>query len=298
MTFFNFDSSLIASIVVYVLLAYSVQVPLRAGVFALSGIGCFAIGGYTTAILTIEGAPLVLALVAGVLLSAGVSLLLALVLVRLNSLYLAMATVAFVVIIGVIAANAGDLTGGAIGLFAVPVSLGLWPVEILVVVVSLLLVALERYVSGRSILVAREDEELAHSLGINIASQRRMVFVVSGMLGGLAGGCHVLTVASIAPETAGFSMIILVLTMVILGGFGTWAGAALGAAILTWLPLELASVGHWWPVIYGLVLTGMAVYAPAGLAGLLSRLFRGIRRTLLRRSNAPRTREVSVGGDS
>lgn len=297
MTFFNLDSSLIASIVVYVLLAYSVQVPLRAGVFSLSGVGCFAIGGYATAILSIEGVPLVPALVAGVLLSAGVSFLLALVLVRLNSLYLAMATVAFVVIVGVIAANAGDLTGGGIGLYGVPASLGLWPIEILVVGVSLLLVALERYVSGRSILVAREDEELAHSLGIDIGSQRRMVFVVSGMLGGLAGACHVLTVASIAPETAGFAMIILVLTMVILGGFGTWAGAALGAAILTWLPLELASVGHWWPVIYGFVLAAMAVYAPAGLAGLLSRPVRGLRRAFLRRSDVPR-KEVSVGGDS
>jgi len=298
MTFLNFDAALISSIVVYALLAFSVQVPLRAGVFSLGGIGCFAVGGYTTAILSIHGVPTPLALVAGVALGGVVSFLLALVLVRLRSLYLAMATVAFVIIVGVVAANAGDLTGGSLGLFAVPGSIGLGTIEIIGIAVALLLFALERYVSGRSVVVAREDEDLANSLGIDIGRQRRMMFAVSGMLGGLAGGCHVLTVATIAPETAGFSMIILVLTMVILGGFGTWVGAAIGAVVLTWLPLEISSLGDWWPVIYGLMLTVMAVYAPAGIVGLLSRPTRWLRHSLPRPRSTPQPNEVSIGGDT
>ena len=55
----------------------------------------------------------------------------------------------------------------------------------------------------------------------------------------------------IEPTDAGFSLIVLALTMVIIGGFGSWFGALLGAFLLTWLPLRLSSFGSWWPVIYG-----------------------------------------------
>ena len=50
--------------------------------------------------------------------------------------------------------------------------------------------------------------------------------------------------------------------MVIIGGFGSWVGALIGAIVLGYLPLRLTSLGEWWPVIYGGVMMLVATYLP------------------------------------
>jgi branched-chain amino acid transport system permease protein len=61
---------------------------------------------------------------------------------------------------------------------------------------------------------------------------------------------------------------------VIIGGFGSWFGALLGAFLLTWLPLRLTSLGSWWPVIYGALMMLIATWMPGGIIGVASNLIR------------------------
>jgi branched-chain amino acid transport system permease protein len=270
---------LIQSTFISLLLALSIQVPLRAGVFSFAGIGSYAIGAYTAAILTIRYQVAgIVAIGAGVLLAAVVGYLLALLVARLSGLYLGMATISFALFLGVLATNGGDLTGGATGLFGAISTVTTEHVIAVTVVVVVLLAASERGAFGRRVDAVREDPQLATSLGVDVIRVRRVVFVVSGALGACAGGMNSLLRTTVSPETIGFHLVVTALTMIIVGGALSWAGAAIGAVIFTWLPTVLQSVGEWQLLVYGLLVAIAAVYVPNGLLGLLQTGYRKLRR--------------------
>jgi branched-chain amino acid transport system permease protein len=270
---------LVQSTLISLLLALSIQVPLRAGVFSFAGIGSYAIGAYAAAIMTIrlQVAP-VLAIGVGVVLAAAAGYLLALLVARLSGLYLGMATIAFALFLGVVAVNGGELTGGATGLYGAISTLTTGHVVAITLVVVLLLVVSERGAFGRRIDAVREDPQLAVSLGIDVGRVRRRVFVVSGALGACAGGMNSLLRTTVSPETIGFHLVVTALTMIIVGGALSWAGAAIGAVIFTWLPSVLQFVGDWQPVVYGGLVALAAVYMPTGLLGVAQSAWRRARR--------------------
>lgn len=267
---------LVQGTLINLLLALSLQVPFRFGVFSFAGIGCFGIGAYTAAILTINfSAPAAVSILAGTLLAGIVGGGLALVLARLGGLYLGMATIAFDLIITVIANNGGELTGGIIGLFGVITELSVFLVLAIVLAVVVALALSERGSSGRRIEAVREDPELAASTGTNVRRYRQYAFIVSGLLGGLAGSIAVLLRTTIGPANIGFSLVVLALTMMIIGGTRSWAGALIGALIFTWLPRLLEPLGDWQHLVYGLLVALAAIYVPGGLYGVLTDAYRG-----------------------
>jgi branched-chain amino acid transport system permease protein len=267
-SWFSSNETLIQNILIAALLAFSVQVALRAGIFSLAGVGFYAIGSYAAAILVKHGMVAVLAIAIALAIAGALSYALAWLLVRLRDLYLAMATVAFDLMVGVVALNWTGLTGGSLGLFAIPVAVTTLAMALTVAVVAVLLYLMEHGTIGRALETIREDEELAQSFAVDTRRYRRFAFVVSGMLGALAGAFHALLFNSITPNDAGFDLIVLALTMVIIGGFGSWVGALAGAILITWLPLKLASVGTWWDAVYGGVMIFAATYIPGGLYGV------------------------------
>jgi branched-chain amino acid transport system permease protein len=295
-TWFLSHQILVQSTFISLLLALSVQVPLRAGVFSFAGIGSYAIGAYTAAILTIrmQLAP-VLAIGAGVVLAAVAGYLLALLVARLSGLYLGMATIAFALFLGVLATNGGDLTGGATGLYGAISTLTTAHVIVITVVIVLLLAAYERGAFGRRIDAVREDPQLAVSLGVDVNRVRRRVFVVSGALGACAGGMNTLLRTTVSPETVGFHLVVTALTMIIVGGALSWAGAAIGAVIFTWLPTVLQFVGEWQLLVYGIVVAIAAVYVPNGLLGLAQNGWRRLERRRRRLPAEGATVETAPG---
>lgn len=276
---------LIQGTFISLLLALSIQVPLRAGVFSFAGIGSYAIGAYTAAIFTIrlQVAP-ILAIGAGVLIAMLAGYLLALLVGHLGGLYLGMATIAFALFLGVLAINGGELTGGPTGLYGALSTLTTTHVVVITIFVVLALAANERGSFGRKVDAVREDPQLAVSLGIDVNRIRRRVFIVSGALGATAGGMTSLLRSTVSPETIGFQLVVTALTMIIVGGALSWAGPAIGAVIFTWLPSLLQFVGQWQPLVYGLLVAFAAVYVPNGLLGVLQS---GWRRMQARRQQFP-----------
>ena len=172
--------------------------------------------------------------------------MLGLVIVRLAGLYLAMATVAFDLIIAVIAINGGELTGVSTGLYGVSPTSTMPPGGSSTLVVLALVVASASIGStGRRVNAVRDDPELAASVGISVRRYRLVAFVVSGALGGCAGAMNILVRSTVSPLDIGFGLIVLALTMIIVGGALSWKGAVIGAIIFTWLPDLLSVVGEW-----------------------------------------------------
>jgi branched-chain amino acid transport system permease protein len=296
-SWFTSNQYTIQSIAITAFAALSIQVALRAGVFSVAGIGFYGLGSYTAAFLVkVQGWSAPAAIVVAVLASAVIGWGLARVLVRLRDLYLGMATVAFTLMIGVVALNWDSVTGGALGLYAIPISVSTGFILIALLVVVVLLTFLQRGILGRAFDVSREDEHLAQSMSIDTNRFRAFAFVLSSVLGALGGSFYSLSANAITPTDAGFGFITLALGMVIVGGFTSWVGTVIGTVALVWGPLLLSDLGHWWPVVYGAVMIAVAVYAPEGLFGLLTTGFRRVYSGVRQGRTARRTAAAHASG--
>ncbi|HEY3259377.1 MAG TPA: branched-chain amino acid ABC transporter permease [Pseudonocardiaceae bacterium] len=274
-----FDAHLVLVQATFVglLLALSIQFPLRMGVFSFAGVGSYAIGAYAAAITVLRWeVPGLVAVAVGALAAGLAGLPLALLLARLGGLYLGMATIAFDLILTVVATNGGDLTGGPTGLFGAIADITMAQIIGVTVVAVALLALTERGRMGRRIDAVRDDPELAASMGINVRRHRQAAFVVSGLLGGCAGAINVLLRTTVGPTDIGFGLVVLALTMIILGGARSWLGALIGAVVFTWLPSLLAVVGEWQHVIYGVIVALAAIWIPGGVLGLATDAWRGL----------------------
>lgn len=269
MNFFSTNIVLVENTLVVILLALSIQIPLRLGVFSFAAIGYYAIGAYGSAILMLEfGWGSWEAMLVATLGATVIAFLLGLVLARLTGLYLGMATIAFDLILVVVVLNGGSLTGGPVGVFGVLGSIHLWHLALAVVIVLVLLTFTERGKLARRFDAVREDPQLASSMGINVVSYRRLSFVISGVLGGMAGAFAVNLRSTVAPESIGFGLVVLGLTVIIVGGQASWVGAVIGASIFVWLPKMLEFVGDWEEIIYGIIVVLAAIFIPGGIVGL------------------------------
>jgi branched-chain amino acid transport system permease protein len=281
-----FDSNIgvTETILVNIILAASIQVVMRSGVFSLASVGFWAVGAYITAnMIQRWSVNYALCLAVSVVVAAALGLLFALPLRRLRGIYLGMATVAFDLVMVVAAINGGSVTGGTDGIFAIPSDTGLWHVLGACVVVAFLLDRLERGKWGRMYEALRLDEQLARSLGIRAVRMRDLAFALSAALGALSGGFYVLTFQTISPDLFGFNLVILALTMVVVGGSGSWLGAYIGAILIGILPTLLGSFDKWSDVAYGGLLILTMVLAPDGIVGGGRRAWR----RLTHRSRAP-----------
>src|SRR6266850_387742 len=177
-------------------LALTLYLPLMAGQLSVASPGFYALGGYIAAILSTKVfAPAaglypvslvvlemaVAAVASGVLgLAVGVPTL------RLRGIFLALATIAFVQILGVVALNL-DVTGGAIGIFGIPQPFSsqlqyMW-LAIPLLLLSMLFVArLERTRTGRALIALREDELAAAAMGVDPTYHKVLAFTASAVL--------------------------------------------------------------------------------------------------------------------
>lgn len=294
MTWYDTNLVLVQATMTGLLLALSIQVPIRVGVFSFAGAGAYGIGCYGGAILVLDHgmASLPTVMIMAVV-GAALVLALGLLINRLNGLYLAMATVAFGLTISVVATNGGELTGGATGRFGVISDFTMGHMWALTLVALALVMLTEVGRTKRRVDVVREDPELAASMGVNVRRYRLAAFAASGALGAVAGTMNILVRTAVGPQDIGFGLIVLALTMIIVGGSLSWRGAVIGAIVFTWLPDLLQVVGEWQELIYGVIVAVAAVFLPRGIYGLY---VDGRRSLATRRRRLPASADEPVDG--
>lgn len=269
MSWYAMNLVLIQATITGLLLALSIQVPLRMGVFSFAGVGAYGIGSYAGAVLVLDHQMTALpTILITTLAGAVIVLVLGLFINRLNGLTLAMATVAFDLIISVVAVNGGEITGGATGRYGVISDFTMGHMWTILVVVLVLVALSERGKVGRRVDAVRDDPELAASVGIRVYNYRLAAFFVSGALGACAGAMNILVRSAVTPLDIGFHLIVLALTMIIVGGSLSWKGAVIGAIVFTWLPDVLQVIGEWQELVYGVIVAVAAVLIPRGIYGL------------------------------
>lgn len=252
------------------LFALSIYATLWTGVLSLAPVFFGAVSAFTFGYLAgAVGLSPFLGLVLGVVLGAALGALTAGFVIRLDSHYLAMATIAMVLIGRVLILNLPDYTGGAAGKL-VPGELGTWPWLIgCLVLAGFVLWRLSGSRFGFAADAVREDAAVAQTLGISPRRIQLVGFVLSGAFGGAAGVMQSSFLQYIGPDTFYTHLGFVTLAAVVLGGAYHWAGPIVGAIAFTILPELLRDVmGEYDRVVTGVLLVLIIIYVPRGLVDL------------------------------
>jgi branched-chain amino acid transport system permease protein len=264
-----------------ILMGYAGQVSLGQG-------GFMAIGGYTAAILAVNyGWPPLLGTAAGIVLSLLCALVLSLTTMRLRGVYLALATLAFGLLVDSLATGMMDVTGGPSGLvgipafavgpisFATPLSMYYLVLALMIVLVVALWGGV-RSSFGRVLKAIRTDQTAAAALSIDVPRYKVAAFAISAALASLSGSLYAFFFHFLSPEMVNTSRSLEMITMLVIGGEGTLVGSLIGVALLTLLPEIFQPFALYKRLAEGALLVLAFQYMPAGifgtLAGLLSRL--------------------------
>lgn len=272
------------------------------GQVSLGQAGFFALGAYTVGLLTARAqVDPWLALVVAPVVTMAVASVIGLPLLRLRGHHLAVATLAFGIIVYTLLNNLRDLTGGPVGLRGIrqPSIAGralageslyyfIWVVAALALVLCANIV---RSRPGRGLRAIAQHEGAAESVGVNVRSYRLTVFAIAAAFAGAAGGLFATYFKFLSPDSFRPALSILFLIIVAVGGLGNVYGALVGSAAIVLLTEVLKRVSTQPDVparapvvlqgaVYAVILILIMLFMPRGLLPGLQRLWqRAITRT-------------------
>jgi branched-chain amino acid transport system permease protein len=251
--------------IAHALFALSTFAALWSGVLSLAAVSFGAAAGFGYAYVATElGVGLFVGLVLGGLIG-GLFGLVTSGLLRLETHYLAMATIALVLITRVLVINLPDVTGGASGSL-VPGSSSTWMLLAVLGVTCWVFARLRRSRFGIATEVVREDPDVAAALGINARAIKRIGFTLSGIVGGLGGVLFADLLRFIGPDTYYVDLAFVMLASVVLGGAYHWLGAVVGAVVFTALPEVLSEfLARGENIANGIMLLVIMIYLPRGI---------------------------------
>ena len=220
------------------------------GLVSLGHAAFLGIGAYAHAFFIMHGAPWIVAMVLAVIITTACGLIVGLPALRMTGIYLAIATLAFSVIIQEVFSRWESVTHGFAGMKVdKPVIFGVefhdersfyYLCLFFLVIVLWLTRNLLRAPTGRAWIAIRDSEIAAQSMGVNLAIYKSMAFAYSAAVMGLAGALFAHKIAFLAPDIFTILLSIQFLLLVIVGGLGSLHGAIFGAVFVALLPPVIA----------------------------------------------------------
>ncbi len=252
-----------------------------AGQISLGQAAFFGIGAYISGILTANyGMNAWACMVIGMAVAAAVAALVGTPSLKLKGHYLAMATLAFGIIIFIIFNEEIEWTGGPDGMSGIP-GLSLLGFEFdsvesyyylvwgFVLVAFIFTVNVIQSGTGRALRAIHASEPAASAMGVDVSKFKIIIFVYSAVLGSLAGSLYAHYLNFINPSTFDLFFSIKLLIMIALGGMHNIWGAIIGACLITFLSYEwLHYFEEFEVIVYGAILLFVTVLLPDGLAGV------------------------------
>ena len=261
------------------------------GQISLGHAALMAMGAYTSALVSkgLEVSPMIVAsglnvwigMVAGTIVASVFGALLAYPSLRAKGPYLAMVTIAFGWVIWKILLEWVSVTGGELGITAVPKArIGpfifttryYYYIALAVVVMAILFQRnLIHSEFGRRLQAIKHSETAAASVGINVYREKVKVFIISAAFAGLGGALFAHQQNFVNPDSFQFFDSVFFLLAVLFGGAGTLVGPLIGATVLTLLPELLQDFDRFRLIIYGVFILVTLYVLPNGVAGIFRR---------------------------
>jgi branched-chain amino acid transport system permease protein len=268
-------------VLVFALAAFSLNFLVgNGGIVSFGHAAYFGLGAYAAGLLVTRGGfamepALLAAPIAGGLFAAVFGFFV----VRLSGIYLAMLTLAFAQIAYAVCFQWVEVTGGDNGV------VGVWPaawaasrhVYFYLVAACTLggILALRHVVYapfGATLRAARDSEQRADAIGVDVRTHRWLGFTLAGTAAGLAGGLYAFSKGSIDPTLLGIPMSVDFLAMILLGGIQTVMGPLVGAAAFHAIKDVFMPLTDFWRFFLGASIIALVLIFPRGLGGAFGAL--------------------------
>lgn len=255
------------------------------GQLSLGHAGFFACGAYVSAYLSgAKAVPVLLSIPLGALTTMLLAWIVGRLFLKLSGYYLAVATLGFGMLIGIVLRNETRLSGGPDGLTVAPITVMGWVLRsyeswywlllAVLAVVIFLSYNLLRSPAGRALRAILDSEAAATTVGVEVWRYKLHIFVGSATLAGLMGALYAHYVGFLTPDTSSFVRSVQYVMMAALGGIGSISGALVGAIVVTLLPQFLADSAEYETLLFGCVLFATVVLMPKGIVPTLAKAWR------------------------
>jgi branched-chain amino acid transport system permease protein len=275
----GYVSGIVAILCINLIFAYAIFATATAGQLNLGGAGFQAIGAYAAAYLSANLLqPVWVTVPVAMALGALVGFLISFPVLRTRGVYMVLATYAF----GEVVAGyflKSTLFGGAVGI-VVPDHLGVGPLIVSAVLVTLAMFYLMATRLGLTMRSIHDDEPVATLMGVNVRATQVACFSLGGGLAGLAGALYAHHFSYVEAQYFNSLLSIYVLLFVLIGGTQTAWGPLAGSLFFTLLPEALRVGGSWRYVVFGAAIVVMMAVRPEGIVtrALVSRIAAVLRR--------------------
>ena len=269
---------------IYVIAAMGLNLTVGyAGQKSLGHAAFFGIGAYTVAIMLKVGLSFWLGLPMAALGCFLVGLALGFPALRVQTIYLAFATLGFNTAIWLVMRNEEWLTGGTFGInnIARPEAFGIsfdgnlayyYLVLGIALVLAILLLGLLRSPWGKAFTALRDNPIRAESLGVDIRNYTLLSFAIGAAYAGIAGALFASLVQFIDPSPFNVEASIMLYLMVVVGGPGYFFGPMIGAAVGVILPEWLRFAQAWYLFVFGSAVVVLMIWLPDGLLSIPDRI--------------------------
>ena len=271
---------------IYIILSISLNLALGyTGLLNLGHVALFGIGAYTSTLLTMNGVPFIISFLAAGLVASAFGFLLVLATRKLKGDYYALATLGFAFVVYSLFLNLIGLTRGPLGipgipkpsLFGLVISSNqqyLFFVAVVVIISISVIYSIVKSPFGRLLGAMRDDDVGLRVLGKNTFRLKYKAMMISAFFAGIAGSLFAHYISFIDPSTFYINELILIITIVIVGGIASLKGSIIAPFILVlipealrFLPLPSSLIGPGRQIIYALILLMILMYKPRGLYG-------------------------------
>jgi branched-chain amino acid transport system permease protein len=268
---------------VYLMATYGLNLTVGyAGQMSLGQAAFFGIGAYIAAISLKAGMPFLVVLPIAAVVCFIVGLALGFPALRVQHHYLAFATLGFNILVYLVMRNEEKITGGTFGISGIPrpslfgFSLdGALPFFWFTLVFTLLLIGalwwLLRSPWGRAFAALRDNPIRAESLGVNITAYTLLAFAIGAACAGGGGVFFAALVQFIEPAPFHFSVSLMMLLAVIVGGSGRFFGPVIGTVVIVLLPEWLRFMQSWYLAVFGFAVVALMMWLPGGILSLTDR---------------------------
>ena len=278
-----YEITLITSMAISVLFALSLNfITGFCGQISLGHAAFMGVGAYTTAAMIKAGVPFIATIPVAAVLAGCLGVLVGIASLRVRHDFLAITTMGVVFLfVGIVRQQ--DFLGGEIGISGIQASsfgrIGFMAFCLLLAAAfAVLSLVIKRSWMGFVFDSIADNEDVSRVLGIDVSKYKLIAFVVGTAAAGVAGSLYAQQFRFVGPDSFGFVESVSVLAMVIVGGIGSVWGVAVAAAGLSVMPLMIQFVDDYKILVYSALLFSMMRWAPDGLAGIVNRSVKRIRR--------------------
>jgi branched-chain amino acid transport system permease protein len=263
------------------------------GLFQFHHCAFYGIGAYTFAlILTKTSLPVWVGFIFGPIIAALFGLLIGLFCVRLTKLYFGMLQISLGSLIWAIVFRWYSLTGGDDGIHGIPmpsfissVKSSYYFILLCLAVCLIVLYLILKSPFGNTLRAIRDNPERCEAIGINVRLHTLIAIVIATFFAGIAGVLFVVVEGSVFPDLLFWVLSLEIFIMCLLGGWFTFAGPVLGAAIIVSLRTFAGIYTEYWTLILGIILILLIFFLPEGVMGYILEKFSSQSKEAVERGN-------------